>query len=84
MPVVRTLCPGGAPCRDNIRAFILACMSWGRPAPLRVETEGCEGAGRRAALIAPSGVEEEVMLVTGGGSVTVRKVGSRGALGEVG
>ena len=40
--------------------------------------------GRRAALRAPSGVDEAVILDAVGVSVTVRKVGIRGAVGDVG
>jgi len=47
-----------------------------------VESEGCGGCGRRAALIEPRGVEEAVMLVAEGESAAERRVGSRGGLGD--
>ena len=40
--------------------------------------------GRRAALIAPKGVDELVMVDAEGESVRVRRFGSRGAEGETG
>lgn len=68
---------GGAPWRLTVKAFNLAARSWGRAAPPLLERAGCGGAGRRAALMLPNGVEEKVMpVVTGGGAVT--RVGSRG------
>jgi hypothetical protein len=42
------------------------------------------GPGRRAALTAPNGVDEEVMPPCTGGSELVRNVGTRTELGETG
>lgn len=53
----RAACPaGGAPCRDREKAFILAWMSEGKPLDLMGA-----GAGLRAALTLPSGVEDWVI-----------------------
>ena len=51
-------CPfeGGAPCRDNEKAFIFACMSEFNPLA-RLGS----GPGRLAALVGPSGEEEGLM-----------------------
>lgn len=50
-------CPGGGPCLDKEKAFILAWMSEVRPL---ARVGG--GPGRRAAFVGPSGAEEEVMV----------------------
>ena len=72
--VVRLDRPGGAPCLDNEKAFILACMSDDRPLAL-----GGGGPGRRAAFSGPRGAEEAVMVF---GELS-KEVRSDGGLGEV-
>lgn len=75
---IRKACGGGAPCRDRWNAFIFACMSCGRPPALEaLDMVDCGKAGLRAALTAPSGLDELVMLLGAGLSVGFRKDGSR-------
>ena len=78
---MRRFCVGGAPCLERWKAFILACISCGRPPPLEDSDGG--GPGLRAALTAPSGVDDAVMFDVGGTSEEVRREGilSEGGLG---
>lgn len=46
-------------------------MSWGRAPALAVDNEEGGGPGLRAAFRLPSGVEEEVMVATIGGSEAI-------------
>jgi hypothetical protein len=70
----RRLWPGGAPCLDKEKAFILACMSDVKPLAL----DG-GGPGRRAALSGPRGAEEGDMLL---GELS-KELRSDGGLGDV-
>ena len=72
------LCGGGAPCLERWNAFILACMSCGRPPPL-ADRDGGGGPGLRAALTAPSGFDDADIVVVA--STEVRKAGSLGGEG---
>lgn len=72
------LCGGGAPCLERWNAFILACMSCGSPPPLADKDVG-GGPGLRAALTAPSGVDDADMLLVA--STEVRNDGSFGGGG---
>ena len=75
---IRKVCGGGTPCRDRWNAFIFACMSCGRPPPLEaLDMVDCGKAGLRAALTAPSGLDELVMLLGVRLSAGFRKDGSR-------
>ena len=64
----------GVPRRDKWNAFSFSAMSTGKP-PGR--TVLGEGAGRRAALMPPSGVEDLVMLGEAEESEEIRMLGSR-------
>jgi len=90
---------GGAPLRPRWTACILARMSWETlsPLPLLEMVGGFGGRGFLAALILPSGVDEDVMLVVapvvdavrGGGRSADRETsakasGLEGAGGESG
>ena len=70
----RRLWPGGAPCLDKEKAFILACMSDVKPLAL----DGGRP-GRRAALSGPRGAEEADMLF---GELS-KELRSDGGLGDV-
>ena len=74
---IRRFWGGGTPWRDRWKALILACMSWGRPPPLVPDMDDGGGAGLRAALRVPRGVDEEVMFREVGPSVGFRNEGSR-------
>lgn len=80
-PGMRRFGAAGVPCLDRWKAFILACMSSGRPPALTPDKDG--GAiGRRAALSVPSGVDDAVIEAAVGGSEEERRGGSRGGVEE--
>ena len=76
--------PSGAPCRPRCTACILASISCETLRPLpRLEMVGAGfGRGLRAALMLPSGVEDEVMLAVA--PVETERAGGRGSVGEPG
>lgn len=66
------------PCLDCWNAFILACISDGKPPPALILDRDVAAAGLRALLIVPRGVEEGVINANEAGSETERREGSRG------
>jgi len=66
------------PWRDRWKALIFACISCGRPPPAIILDIDEAAAGLRALLRTPSGLEEEDIDGTRGGSEIDRIEGTRG------
>lgn len=73
--------PGDWPGRDRRKALIFSCISCGKPPPAAIILDnGGTAAGRRAMFRPPSGLNEEDMDDTRGGSEAERVEEIRGVL----